>query len=180
MSIMSFIKTLQKDYRVAAFFPSTRFAAQRIAGEVCSECKLIIEYGPGDGVVTKELLKAMPLDCRLVAIESNADFVGELEKITDPRLKVVFGDVVQISKNLSSFGEVDMIVSGIPFSFFNPQMREEIIRDSYDALRPGGRILLYQVSLLMLPCLKKQCGKSTRWFLEPRNVPPYFIMIGEK
>ncbi|MBI4085767.1 MAG: hypothetical protein HY433_00785 [Candidatus Liptonbacteria bacterium] len=180
MSAISFIKTLSKDHKVAALFPSTAAAAKKIAGEIKPGCKMVVEYGAGDGAVTKEILKVMPPDGRLVAIESNSDFVGELGKINDSRLEIISADVARISKKLKNFGPIDMIISGIPFTLFNPRTREEVIADSYGALGSGGKILLYQHYLLMLPYIKKIFGKNIRWYVEPRNFPPYWIMVGEK
>jgi len=181
MTIISFIKTLTKDYKVAAICRSSKFTARRIAKEVKPQYKIIVEYGPGDGVVTKEILKVLSSDGQLVVIELNPDFIRELKKIKDSRLKIISGDVAKISKKLKGFRQVDMIISSIPFTYFNPRTREEIIFNSYNFLRPGGKILLYQYYLLMLPCLKKICGKkNVRWHVEPRNIPPCWIMIGEK
>ena len=181
MTIISFIKILAKDYKVAAIYHSSKFTAKRIAKEVKPQYKIIVEYGPGDGIVTKEILKVLSSDGQLIVIELNPDFIRELKKIKDPRLKIISGDVAKISKKLKGFRQIDMIISGIPFTFFNPQIREEIIANSYNFIRPSGKILLYQYYLLMLPCLKKICGKkNVHWYIEPRNVPPAWIMVGEK
>jgi len=181
MSTINFIKALAKDYRVAAISRSSKFTAKKIAKEIEPQYKVVIEYGPGDGIVTKELLKVLPSDGQLIVIELNPDFIKELKKINDHRLKIISGDVVKISKKLKGFRQVDMIISSIPFTFFNPKTREEIINNSYNFLCPGGKILIYQYSLLMLPYLKKICGKkNTHWYIEPLNIPPLWIMIGEK
>ncbi|KKQ34571.1 MAG: Methyltransferase type 12 [Candidatus Nomurabacteria bacterium GW2011_GWB1_37_5] len=181
MTLINFIKTLSKDHKVAAIFPSTPFAAKKFASEVKPHYKIVVEYGAGDGAVTKEILKKLPKDGKLFAVELNLDFVNELKKINDDRLHILSTDVAKISKELETLGEIDMVISGIPFTFFKPDIREEVIRDSYKALRPNGSILLYQHYLLMLPYLKRVCGKkNVRWYVEPRNFLPYWVMIGEK
>ena len=179
-SVINFIKTFSEDYKVAAFFPSTKFAAKKIASEIKPEYKVVVEYGAGDGAVTKELLKVLPADGKLIAVELNSNFVKELQKINYKRLEIISDDVVFVSKNLSIYGQIDMVISGISFTLFKPQTREKIISDSYKSINEGGRVLLYQYYLLMLPYMRKACGKNIRWYIEPRNIFPYWVMIAEK
>jgi phospholipid N-methyltransferase len=169
-----------KDYRVGAIFPSSKFVARRIAREVNPEYKIIMEYGAGDGAITKEILNILPKDGKLIAIETNKNFVRVLKKIDDNRLKVVAGDVVDLSKNLDQFGQIDMVISGIPFTYLKPKDRTSIIENTYRILQPGGKILSFQHHFLMLSYLKKVAGEKTRWYIEPRNFLPYCIMIAEK
>lgn len=180
MAALSFFKNMTKDHKVGAFFASSIFAARRIVKEIEPEYKTIVEYGPGDGAVTKEILKVLPPDGKLLAVELNPAFIADLEKIKDSRLTVISEDVIDFSKKLESFGPVDMVISSIPFSFLKPEERESVITHTYKALNPGGKILLFQYRLLMLAYLKKAAGKKIRRYFEPRNIFPYWIMVAEK
>lgn len=52
--------------------------------------KVVVEFGPGTGVMTKELLRLMPQDGILLAFEISEEFIGYLrETIPDERLQVV-------------------------------------------------------------------------------------------
>src|SRR3989338_1090498 len=48
----------------------------------------IVEYGSGDGVMTLELLNHLSPQGRLLAVETDSDFVKILKQINDPRLLV--------------------------------------------------------------------------------------------
>ena len=117
----------------------------------------------------------------MVAIERNQEFFPELQAIGDSRLRVIHGDVKIMSAHLHELGlpRIDAVVSSIPFSFFPSLVRALIVRNTYDALAPNGKFIVYQYSPLMLRYLKERFS-SVRVRFEPRNIPPYFIMIAEK
>ena len=117
----------------------------------------------------------------MVAIERNRKFFPELRSIGDSRLRVVQGDVQFMSAHLHELGlpQIDVIISSIPFSFFSSPVRASIVQNTYDALAPNGKFIVYQYSPLMLRYLKERFS-SVRVRFEPRNIPPYFIMIAEK
>jgi phospholipid N-methyltransferase len=84
-----------------------------------AQAKVVVEYGPGVGTITKELLKRLRPDGVLVAIELNPQFVNFLrEKIDDPRLRVVHGSASNAVKVLADLQleRADYIISGIPYS----------------------------------------------------------------
>ena len=183
MSLINFMKIAIQDYRrVGALNPTSRYVAQRLAKEIGAEHKFVVEYGAGDGAVTKEILKILPVDGHLIAIEANKKFALELEKIKDHRLTIINGDVITLCKDLTKLGlpKIDAVVSGIPFSHIKPAIGEEIIRGTYQALTESGIAIIYQNSLYTLPRLKSFFGKNVRWYFEPRNFPPCFIIIAKK
>lgn len=183
MKHIDFLKAALKDYKVVgALMVTSRYAVDRVMGELAVGDKYIVEYGPGDGVITKRILSRLPSDGRIVGIELNRDFRPELDEISDARLTILYDDVAVVSsklKNLGFFPHIDVVISGIPFSLMNSALRREIIRHTQQALRPGGKFIVYQASLLVLPLLK-DCFKEVQWRLEPRNFPPYFIMTAQK
>jgi len=181
MKAIDFIKVALKDYKVGAVAKSSKYTVRAILKQVRPGYKLVVEYGAGDGVITKELLSRLPHDAKVVAVELNKDFVALLNNIKDDRLAVKDEDVLRVSENFSTAGakDADTVISGIPFSFFSPTTRETIVRNTHKNLRPGGVFIVYQYSPLMLPVLKKYFKRVTMT-LEPRNVFPYFIMVAEK
>jgi len=176
-----FLKTALKDYKVGAVMESSRYTVQKIVSFLKPEHKFIIEYGAGNGTITKKLLQRLPEASQIIAIESNENFINELSKITDPRIKIVCGDVVVFLRNFlpTESAQIDAVISGIPFSFLKPALREEIVHRTHDLLSDRGMLLVYQHSVLILPLLKKYFAK-TKVFFEPRNILPYFIMRAEK
>jgi len=182
MKKKDFFKIVLKDYKlVGAVAPSSSYAVRRIMHALKPNVKYIIEYGAGDGVVTKALLNALPADGKLVAIELQKDCAELLEKISDSRLKVINEDVITVSKKFSQLKlpRIDAIVSGIPFSFLKPEEREELISASHEALVEGGQFIGYQATPYLHRSLRKRFSKVKAIF-EVRNLPPYFITVAEK
>jgi phospholipid N-methyltransferase len=163
---------------LGSVIPSSRFLARRLLRHVdWRRAKVIVEYGPGVGTLTGSFLRRLPADGRLVAIEMNREFVAYLrERYPDPRLQVVHGsasDVVDALGHLD-VGPADVVVSGIPYSTMTPQLRDDILRATCRALRPGGQLLIYQFTRAVRPDLQRVFGEVTQQF-EPRNVLPAWI-----
>jgi phospholipid N-methyltransferase len=173
---LKYLKELFSDYRVGAVTRSSRFVVDKVVSEIRPSDKKIIEYGSGDGVVIKALLKSLPKDAELTGLEPNDNFIKELSRINDSRFNAVQDYAVNFSKNLK---DIDVIISSIPFTFIKPEEREEIIKETYRALAPGGKFIVYQYSHLALPLLKKYFSK-VETSMEPRNMPPYFFMVAYK
>ena len=182
MKPIDFIKIAVKDYKkVGAVTISSRHTIRRVLKGLKPEYKYIVEYGAGNGVITQEILKALPSDGTLAAIELNSRLFTELSKIKDKRLEVIHGNVLKISKDFSQLGlpRVDAVISSMPITLLNKAERKELIENTYQGLADGGRFIVCQYSLLVLPVIKKKF-KKVDYSLELRNLPPYFVMIGEK
>ena len=148
MSTLSYVRNFFSDKYIASITPTSDFGVRKVCGKIdFSRCGLIVEYGPGTGVFTNYLLGKMGLDSLLITIERNANFVEVLRrKIRDPRLIVVNGCASNIHDILEEFGKTsaDYVISGIPFSFLPDHLKDRILRNSFSALRPGGKFLAYQ------------------------------------
>ena len=77
-----FFKTNIKDKKVASIYPSSKFLIKKICNKINFNNEItIIEYGPGTGAITKELLKKMNKNSMLVAIVLQFNFSVENRKI---------------------------------------------------------------------------------------------------
>lgn len=182
-SRVKFLKTGLFNRRIGAIVRSSRFVVQDVMAIIGHRRPLcIVEYGPGDGVMTKELLKCLDPDGILLAVEANPNFLKILENIKDHRLKLVESTIQEVSANLSEFGMThpDLIVSSIPFSYLKPAEREQVIKDSAAAMKRGSTfIIFHQYSRLMLQPMKRFFQKVDVK-LEPRNFLPCFILSATK
>ncbi len=160
--------------------PSSRYTIAAAVRKLPANARFVVEYGAGDGVFTKELLRALPSDGKLLAIEINQEFLPKLFAIKDNRLSVYHGDIRDALECLGEFGisRVDAIVSGIPFTFLSSRGRRDIILKTHGVLKEGGRFIAYQTSPLLVPYLK--AFKKVDIQFEPRNFPPYFVMTAIK
>jgi phospholipid N-methyltransferase len=181
MDAAEFLRTAFRDYKVGALTPSSKYAVRKVVQAVKPEYAHIVEYGAGDGVITRGVLARMPAEGRLAAIELNNQFLPELSAIHDPRLEVVHADVLSCSQNLRGLGlpKIDAVISGVPFSFFTTEIREELVRNTARAIEHGGAFIVYQYSPLIIGLLKKYFLRVHVSY-EPRNFPPYFVMVAEK
>ncbi len=89
MNYIKFLKIALRDYwLVAALMPSSKYVVRKILSQFKPEYRMVVEYGAGDGVITKEILKVLPANGKLIAIKSNPDLLTDLEKIREPRLNI--------------------------------------------------------------------------------------------
>jgi phospholipid N-methyltransferase len=160
---------------LGSVIPSSRFLIEEVLEPVdWSRARVIVEYGPGVGNFTEQILRRMRPDGALVAVETNPEFVRFLRKsFTDRRLHVVQGSAADIDRILQQrgLGRADYIISGIPFSTMPATLRESILRTTHAVLDPAGAFLVYQFSARVLPDLRRIFGRVERSF-EPLNILP--------
>lgn len=138
---------LKNPHLVGSVVPSSRFLERRLI-ENCGigEARLVVELGPGTGGTTRAIMRAMPKDAHLLAIEINPQFASLLESESNPRLTAYHGSAEQIREALAAndLGAPDVVVSGIPFSTISPSLGRNIINEVWQSLPPGGRFVAYQ------------------------------------
>ena len=165
---------------LGSIIPSSRFLIKQVLEPIEWErARVIVEYGPGVGNITAEILRHMRPDGHVVAIETNRDFVQYLAgAFRDPRLHVVHGSAADVNTILAQLGlgSASYIISGIPFSTMPESLRTVIVRKSRVALGPGGAFLVYQFSSRVLPDLQRTFEVVKRGF-QPLNVLPAHLFV---
>lgn len=160
---------------VGTFAVSSPAVVQRLLADVdWPRCRTVVELGPGVGTITRSILQAMPSAARLLAVETNGDFVEELRRsLPDQRLELVRGSAADLAAHLKGAGlpAVDLVVSGIPFSTMPPAVRDRTLDAVAAALAPDGRFLVYQYARQVLPLLQARFGQ-VQTELEWRNLVP--------
>ncbi|HLT47398.1 MAG TPA: methyltransferase domain-containing protein [Rubricoccaceae bacterium] len=160
---------------LGSLIPSSRFLSTRLLGQVdWGRADVIVEYGPGVGTLTGEILRRMRPSAALVVIETNPEFVDFLRAaLPDPRLHVVHGSAAEVERVLAERGlpGADYVISGIPFSTIPESVRRAILERTRRVLRPEGAFLVYQFSPKVLGDLHREFPRVTRDF-EPLNVLP--------
>lgn len=160
---------------LGSVIPSSRFLVNDVLSQVdWGKARVIVEFGPGVGTMTQEILKRMRPNATLVAIELNQEFVDFLqEQIPDPRLHIVQGSAGKVRAVLEelNLGRADYIISGIPYTNMPESVRSEILEESRQALNPEGALLIYQFTRTVLPYLESNFG-SVRQGFQPLNIFP--------
>jgi phospholipid N-methyltransferase len=160
---------------LGSLIPSSRFLVDRVLRQVdWGRAGTIVEYGPGVGTITGEILRRLRPDAALVTIEMNRDFVHYLRRtVHDRRLHVAEGSAADVKDVLADrkLGHADYVISGIPYSTMPADVRERILRATHDVLHPHGAFLVYQFTRAVLPYLRDTFALMDQEF-EPRNIMP--------
>ena len=160
---------------LGSLIPSSRFLVNKVLSEVdWARAHVFLEYGPGVGTFTTEILRRMRPDAVLIALETNADFVRFLRgKVRDDRLHVVHGSAADADAALAKLNlrQADYVISGIPYTTIPPHVRDIILRKTHSVLHPTGAFLVYQFTRSVLPYLQQVFAQVQQEF-EPLNVMP--------
>lgn len=182
MDTIVYLKSMLHDKQVASFTPTSSFAIRRICETIdFNKQNVLIEYGPGTGVFTRYILDNLTPDSTLIVIERNQDFVNILERcFHDSRLIVYHESAENVKQLLCQAGveQADYIISGIPFSFLPESLRQTIVKNSHECLRPGGMFLAYQTFFQLDKFLKDYLDKyfyKVETDICLRNAPPMRI-----
>ena len=171
---------LRHPYMLGSVIPSSRFLVNQVLKPIEWErARVLVEYGPGVGSFTGEILRRMRNDARLVALETNRDFVAFLRaQLPDERLRVVHESAAEVQTVLEQLElhKADYIISGIPLGSMPEALRADIVGKSHAALAPGGAFLVYQFTARALPALRRTFG-DVRHSFELYNLPPAQLFI---
>jgi phospholipid N-methyltransferase len=154
MNRVVFLYNFFLDFRIGTFAATPQKVVRRVCRRMdFSKDMILVEYGAGDGAFTRYLLRHMTVASHLIGIETNRRFHSELKKIEDERLISVNDDARNVRQILRDRGvrEVDCVISGIPFSFMGKEAIHSIICDTWEMLKPSGKLIIYQFS----PCVRK-------------------------
>lgn len=178
MSTLTYIKNFIKDRDVASVTPSSTFLVKRVCRWIdFTVPNVIVEYGPGTGVFTEHIASEMTGDSRLVLIESNEAFVEKLRQQFghDDRVAVHLERAENVERVLDAVGEAaaDYVISGIPFSFLNDNVKHDLLQRTHEILDDDGKFLVYQNYNHMEKPLRRHFGRVHKEY-EILNLPPMF------
>jgi phospholipid N-methyltransferase len=138
------------------------------------DASLIVEFGAGSGVYTRELLRRMGPEARLIAFEVDEGLVAAMRaELDDPRLQLVAGSAEDVEQYLDG-AEVDVLVSALPFTSLPGEVRRRVLDLSPTILGPRGVMLVLQYSPFIQRELQRRFANVERR-ISPVNVPPAFL-----
>ena len=179
---LEFFKGFLKNPReVGSVIPSSRFLTRRTldCGDI-AQARVIVELGPGTGVLTRHALQRMRPDAKLVAIEISSDFVDVLRKeLPDPRLYIHHGSATEIEAALGKVGETqaDLVMSGIPFSTLENGVGFATLQAAKRVLSRDGRFVAYQFRSKVKDLGEPVFGARPETHSGFWNVPPMTIYV---
>jgi phospholipid N-methyltransferase len=183
MSALFFKRFLKRPFQIASIVPSSKALVERVSDKIdFDRARVIAEYGPGEGVHSREIARRMRPDCQLLLFELDPAFSRDLRRQfnSDSRVHIINDNAAHLPLELKRRGiaSCDYIVSGIPFSILKIDKKRELLQKTYDALAPGGRFIIYQVTNELKQHAKIFDRAKSEYFLQ--NIPPMFITVFEK
>lgn len=177
-----FREFLKHPLQIASIIPSSRFLERHLVKTAgVSSAKSIVELGPGTGGTTREILRAMSGNAKLLSIETNPNFHSLVSRIDDDRLIAHLGSAHKLKEIIYKYGlEVpDVVISGIPFSTTSHALGSQIIKAVSSTLAPSGRFVAYQASRQVVSLCRPLLG-SEQVEVELFNIPPMRVYRWEK
>ena len=176
---------LNKPKTVGAITPSSRYLTKKILSFVDfkKEGLVLLEYGPGTGPFTSEIVKYLKPTDQLIVIELNPKFAIDLkEKFKDYKNVKIHEDcVANTQKILDKEGikQVDYIISGIPFSSLPKDVTEDILINTKLIMSNTTLFLTFQYSKFKKESFEKYFEIIDVKFVF-RNIPSAFVFCMKK
>lgn len=145
---------------------------------------VVVEYGPGTGAFTGEILARLRPGARFFAVELNPVFCEAL-RVRFPELHVHQASVQQVAElcRRENVEQIDAILSGLPWAAFSDSDQAACLGAMMSVLKPGGQFATFAyLQGLLLPAgrrFRRRLGEcfstveSSRvvW----RNFPPAIV-----
>lgn len=163
--------------------PSSRYLCRAIVAKIDpGKAHVVVELGPGDGVITRYILERLHTDCKLVIFEINETFVERIvDRFSDHRLIVIHDSAENMGAHFKHLGieSVDYFVSGIPFVMLPESLTESIIQTCRRYLTDSGKFIQFHYSPILLGFYRKLFRK-VKVDLVALNLPPALVVSCEK
>lgn len=166
---------------VGAIAPSSRFLARKMLRDVdFDKARTIVEYGPGTGSFTAELIARMQPDTQLIVVEQNDAFYNVLHERYGhlKNVMLVHDSATHIETILAIYGikKVDYIVSGLPFAALPVDVSNEILKSTVRLIGAKGVFITFQYTLLKKNFMHG-FFKHITITKEYRNIPPAYVFV---
>ena len=183
MSLLFFKRVLANPLRVGYVVPSSPFLTRQTARRIdFSKPRIVVELGPGEGCHTRQIVKRMNADSRLILFELDEEFVAHLRRYFagDSRVTVLHTDAQHLPETLRELGHThcDYIVSGLPFLVIEEETRNKILQKIADSMHPESRFITYQVTTQL--CDHDHLFELAEREYCPLNIPPINVLEFKK
>ena len=178
-----FRESLRNLRSTGSIAPSSRFLCRAIVRKIDPhKAKVVVELGPGNGVVTRYILRRIGPSARLYIFEINDVFIEKIRAtFNDPRMTIIHDSAENMGNHFREIGieEVDYFVSGIPFVMLPELLTEQITNQCLSWLRVGGRFVQFHYSPLLLGLYRRVFG-NLKLEVVALNIPPAIVISCEK
>ncbi|TWG88928.1 phosphatidylethanolamine N-methyltransferase /phosphatidyl-N-methylethanolamine N-methyltransferase [Mesorhizobium sp. J18] len=170
---------IDKPKAVGAIIPTSSITARRMASVVDPDSGgLVLELGPGTGVITKAILDRGVRPKNLISIEYSREFVDRL-KADFPGVNFIHGSAFDLGELLAPWEgrSFDSVISAIPMLNFPVADRISLTERLLDLL-PLGRPIMQITYGAVSPIPSGRGSYSIERFdFVMRNIPPAHLWI---
>ena len=164
---------------IGAIAPSSRFLTKNILKDIVfKENQVILEFGPGNGAITKQILKRMPKSSTLISLEINEQFFEHCKSkfLTYNNFKIFSHSAVEFDTVLDklSINKVDHLVSSLPLAILPKQDLNDLFEKIPNHIKDNGSFVQYQYSLNKYRFLKR-FFETVELDFTLVNIPPAFV-----
>lgn len=173
---------MRSPMKIGAFLPSSRALAEAMAAQVDLEAPgVVVELGPGTGVVTHALLQAGVTPDRLIVIERDRNMHHIMES-NFPALTVLHADAMHLQQVLKEVGvrKVSAVVSSLPLLSMPKLVKQEIEEQMIAAAGEKGIIIQFTYgpkSPVSRHLLRRHHAQGRRVKTVLTNVPPAHVWV---
>lgn len=183
--MIKFLKEYIKNpFNVGAIMPSTRHLAKEMVRNIdFKNAKCIVEYGPGTGVFSKEIINKCPGSTKIILFETNEEFYKDLSnQYKDYKNVIIINDGAEkISEYLNrhKIKNVDYVISGLPFASLPEDKSKIILSSTKKVLSDKGEFRTFQYTLLKKGLFEKNFSDITHTKIY-KNIPPAYVLRCKK
>ena len=152
---------------VGAVAPSSPSLAREMVRQAgVREASAIVEFGPGTGSFTREIVAQARPSASFLAIERNPALARILQQEL-PSVQVYHDSVENLGAILrqAKIARVDCILSGLPWAAFSEELQDRLLEEACTNLAPGGCFVTFAyLQGLLLPAGRRFARKIRRCF----------------
>ncbi len=189
---LTFLRSfLRSPSKIGAVLPTSKhFCRYMVRSVDWKPAKFVVEFGPGTGVVTDELLPMLPPTCRYLGVELDPALC-RIFRQRHPGVSLHRGSAADIEgiAREEGIGPIDVIISGLPWASFNRGLQDTILSAAHRALKPGGKFLTFGYKIgTILPAGRRFYKEIVPRYFDNvakskyvwRNLPPAFFITCTK
>ncbi len=165
--------------QVGAIWPTSKHAVNDLLDLAeFGEASIVVEFGTGTGVYTREILRRLRPDGQFLSFELDPNLAAAVSsRLNDPRMRIINDSAEHATRYMTEHAggeKADILVSSVPFTSLPAGVRDGLMDAARDVLKPGGKMLVLQYSNAVLGDLKRFFGPVRRR-ISPMNLPPAFL-----
>jgi phosphatidylethanolamine/phosphatidyl-N-methylethanolamine N-methyltransferase len=178
---------IRNPHTVGAVLPSSKALARAMLEPVDFDTlSTIVEFGPGIGAITQEILQRLSGNQRYFGFEINPNFLQQLRQ-RFPNQTFIGKPASEIAQVLraSQIETIDAVICGLPWASLPISEQSKTLEATISCLKPGGRFITFAyLQGLILPAaralrrrLNENFSTVSRTRIVWQNIPPAFAYV---